>query len=446
MQEIEEKNHTSKIENFEIEGGRKLSGTIRTNASKNGSVGLLCASLLNRDKTTLHGISRIEEVFRMIEVLQSIGVKIKWIAPHSVEVRVPEKFELTKLNRDSALKTRSIVMIAGPLIHYLKSFYLPHAQGCHLGKRTIAAHIYGLEELGVEVKVTNQKYTFSRNKLKPGKIIMYESGDTACENLLMAAALIPRKTTIKFASSNYQVQEICFFLEKLGVKIEGIGTTSLTVHGVNEVNKDIEYYNSEDPIESMMWITAAVVTNSELTITRSPIEFLELELYKLKKMGLRFKVSKTYKAKNEHTLLADLIIKPSKLRALDDKIEARPFPGLNIDNLPFFGLIAACAKGQTLLHDWVYENRAIYLTELNRLGANILLADPHRLFIQGPTEWKSAQVVCPPALRPSVVIMLAMLAGNGTSVLRNVYMINRGYENIAGRFNSIGAKIKTTQD
>ena len=446
MQEIEEKNHTSKIENFEIEGGRKIAGTIRTNASKNGSVGLLCASLLNRDKTTLHGISRIEEVFRMIEVLQSIGVKIKWIAPHSVEVRVPEKFELTKLNRDSALKTRSIVMIAGPLIHYLKSFYLPHAQGCHLGKRTIAAHIYGLEELGVEVKVTNQKYTFSRNKLKPGKIIMYESGDTACENLLMAAALIPRKTTIKFASSNYQVQEICFFLEKLGVKIEGIGTTSLTVHGVNEVNKDIEYYNSEDPIESMMWITAAVVTNSELTITRSPIEFLELELYKLKKMGLRFKVSKTYKAKNEHTLLADLIIKPSKLRALDDKIEARPFPGLNIDNLPFFGLIAACAKGQTLLHDWVYENRAIYLTELNRLGANILLADPHRLFIQGPTEWKSAQVVCPPALRPSVVIMLAMLAGNGTSVLRNVYMINRGYENIAARFNSIGAKIKTTQD
>src|SRR3989344_758116 len=374
MQEIEEKNHTSKIENFEIEGGRKIAGTIRTNASKNGSVGLLCASLLNRDKTTLHGISRIEEVFRIIEVLQSIGVKIKWIAPHSVEVRVPEKFELTKLNRDSALKTRSIVMIAGPLIHYLKSFYLPHAQGCHLGKRTIAAHIYGLEELGVEVKVTNQKYTFSRNKLKPGKIIIYESGDTACENLLMAAALIPRKTTIKFASSNYQVQEICFFLEKLGVKIEGIGTTSLTVHGVNEVNKDIEYYNSEDPIESMMWITAAVVTNSELTITRSPIEFLELELYKLKKMGLRFKVSKTYKAKNEHTLLADLIIKPSKLRALDDKIEARPFPGLNIDNLPFFGLIAACAKGQTLLHDWVYENRAIYLTELIRLGVNILLA------------------------------------------------------------------------
>src|SRR3989338_1302760 len=435
-----------KMENFEIMGGKKLSGVIRTNASKNGSVGLLCASLLNRDKTTLHGISRIEEVFRMIEVLQSIGVKIKWIAPHSVEVRVPEKFELTKLNRDSALKTRSIVMIAGPLIHYLKSFYLPHAQGCHLGKRTIAAHIYGLEELGVEVKVTNQRYTFTHQKLKAWTIVMYESGDTACENLLMAAALIPGKTVIKFASSNYQVQEICFFLEKLGIKIEGIGTTSLTIHGVAEINKEVEYYNSEDPIESMMWITAAIVTKSKLEITRCPIDFLELELYKLKKMGLKFKILRSYKARNKYTDLADILVLPSKLEALEDKIESRPYPGINIDNLPFFGLIAACASGQTLIHDWVYENRAIYLTELNRLGANVLLADPHRVFVNGTTERKSAQVMCPPALRPPVVIMLAMLAGNGKSVLRNVYMINRGYENMAARFNSIGAKVKSTQD
>ena len=382
----------------------------------------------------------------MMEVLESIGVKIKWIAPHSVEIRVPEKFEMNKLNKDSALKTRSIVMTAGPLIHYLKSFYLPHAQGCKLGKRTVSAHIYGLEEMGVDVKVTNQNYFFKYKKLKPARIIMYESGDTACENLLSAAALIPGKTTIKYASSNYQVQEICFFLEKLGVKIEGIGTTSLTVHGVSEINKDIEYYNSEDPIESMMWITAAIVTGSELTVTRSPIDFLELELYKLKKMGLRYKISKPYKARNGYTSLADIRILPSRLRALEDKIEARPYPGINIDNLPFFGLIAACAKGQTLIHDWVYENRAIYLTELNRLGANILLADPHRVYVEGPTEWKSAQIVCPPALRPSVVIMLAMLAGNGTSVLRNVYMINRGYENMVGRFNSIGAKVRSTQN
>lgn len=437
----------SKVENFKIEGGRKLHGTIRTNASKNGSVGLLCASLLNKGKTTLHGISQIEEVFRIIEVMESIGVKVKWIAPHSVEINPPAKFDMSGLNKDSAIKTRSVIMFAGPLIHHLKTFRLPHAQGCKLGKRTVSAHIYGLEELGVKTKVTNQNYQISYKKLRPGEIIMYESGDTACENLLTAAALIPAKTTIKFASPNYMVQEICFFLQKLGVKIEGKGTTTLVIHGIKgEVNKDIEYYNSEDPIESMMWITAAIVTNSELEITRCPIDFLELELYKLKKMGLKYKVLRKYKAQNKYTNLADLIIMPSKLKALEDKIESRPYPGINIDNLPFFGLIAACAEGQTLIHDWVYENRAIYLTELNRLGTNILLADPHRIFVQGPTVFKSAQVMCPPALRPSVVIMLAMLAGGGTSVLRNVYMINRGYENMAHRFNSIGAKIKTTED
>ena len=452
MQAKKENNKSSttrsnKIQNFKIEGGRKLQGSIRTNASKNGSVGLLCASLLNRGKTTLHGISRIEEVFRIIEVMQSIGIKVKWTAQHTVEVLIPKKFDVANLNKVAAIKTRSVIMFAGPLIHYIKKFSLPHAQGCKLGKRTVSAHIYGLEELGVAIKVTNQSYQISYTKLKPGNIVMYESGDTACENLLTAAALIPGKTTIKFASPNYMVQEICYFLQKLGVKIEGKGTTTLVVHGIGKhVNKNIEYYNSEDPIESMMWVTAAIVTHSKLEVTRCPIDFLELELYKLKKMGLRYKILKNYKAQNTYTNLVDILVLPSKLVALEDKIESRPYPGINIDNLPFFGLIAAYASGQTLIHDWVYENRAIYLTELNRLGANVLLADPHRVFINGPTVFKPAQVMCPPALRPSVVIMLAMFAANGKSVLRNVYMINRGYENIVQRFSSIGAKIKSTED
>ncbi|MEJ0002098.1 MAG: UDP-N-acetylglucosamine 1-carboxyvinyltransferase [bacterium] len=367
----------SKIENFKIEGGRKLSGTIRTNASKNGAVGLLCASLLNQGTTTLHGISRIEEVFRIIEVMESIGVKVRWIAPHSITIVPPDRFEMTKINKAAAIKTRSVIMLAGALIHRMKTFRLPHAYGCDLGKRTISAHMYGLEEMGVKTKVTNWNYQMSYAKLKPATIVMYESGDTACENLLIAAALIPGKTVIKFASPNYMVQEICFFLSKLGVKIDGKGTTTLTVHGIaGPIKKNVEYYNSEDPIESMMWITAAIVTNSKLAVTRCPIEFLELELYKLKKMGLKYRVGDIYKANNTYTNLADIEILPSKLTALSDKIESRPYPGINIDNLPFFALIAACAKGQTLIHDWVYENRAIYLTELNRFGGSALLADP----------------------------------------------------------------------
>ena len=428
---------------FQVNGGKKLSGSIKTNFSKNGSVGLLCASLLNKGTTTLHGIARIEEVYRVIEIIESIGVSVKWFDQNSVIITPPKKFSLETINVESAIKTRSIVMLMGPLIHALKSFSLPHAQGCNLGKRTIAAHTYALEELGIKIKTTNTSYDVSTKKLKPAKnIVMYETGETACENVLFAAALIPGKTTISFMSNNYMVQEICFFLETLGVKIDGIGTSTLTIHGVKEINTNTEYSNSEDPIESMMFISAGVMTDSRLTITRSPIDFLSLELEKLRRMGLKYKILKRYHSYNGRTKLADIEIFPSKLKALHDKIHANIYPGINIDNLPFFVPVAIKAKGQTMIHDWYYENRAIYFTELNRLGADITLADPHRVYIQGGTPLKPAQVVCPPALRPSMVILISMLGAPGTSILRNVYMINRGYEEIAERLNSIGADIK----
>ena len=444
---MEKKTQKTKIQpsvstDFLVNGGRKLSGSIKTNFSKNGSVGLLCASLLNKGVTTLHGIARIEEVNRVIEILESIGVKVSWLEKNTIKIVPPKIFKLENINIESAVKTRSIVMLMGPLIHFLPSFSLPHAQGCTLGKRTIAAHTYALEELGVKIKTTSQNYEITAKKLKPAEIVMYESGDTACENILSAAALIPGDTVISFASANYMVQEICFFLETLGVKIDGIGTSTLTVHGVSEINKNVEYWNSEDPIESMMFISACIVTDSKLTITRCPIDFLSLELEKLKRMNLKYKILKRYYSFNGRTKLADIEIFQSKLAALPDKIHSNPYPGINIDNLPFFVPIAIRAKGQTMIHDWVYENRAIYFAELNRLGANITLADPHRVYIQGGTPLKAAQVVCPPALRPSMIILISMLAAPGVSILRNVYMINRGYEEIAERLNSIGADIK----
>ncbi|MDQ5971664.1 MAG: UDP-N-acetylglucosamine 1-carboxyvinyltransferase [Patescibacteria group bacterium] len=427
---------------FQIVGGKKLHGTIATNFSKNGSVGLLCASLLNKGKTTLHGIARIEEVQRVIEILESIGVKITWISQNSLEIIPPKTLNLKNINIESAIRTRSIVMFMGPLIHLFKDFSLPHAQGCKLGKRTVSAHIYALEHLGVKIKTTNTSYEVSNTKLKPAELTMYEAGDTACENVLTASAKIEGTTIIKFASANYMVQEICFFLEKLGVEIDGIGTSTLTVHGVKEINKDIEYTNSEDPIESMMFISAAIATDSQITITRCPIDFLTLELYKLEKMGLKYKVLKKYLSYNDRTKLIDIEIFPSKLRAPMDKIHANPYPGINMDNLPFFVPICIKASGTTLIHDWVYENRAIYFTELNRLGASINLIDPHRVYVTGGTELHASQIVCPPALRPSMVILISMLGAQGTSILRNVYMINRGYEEIAERLNSIGADIK----
>lgn len=430
---------------FEIEGGRKLSGTVATKTSKNAAVGLLCAALLNRGKTLLKHMPKIEEVKRLIEVLESIGVSVRWIGD-DLEIVPPKKFALEKMNIESAIKTRSIIMFIGPLLHHLKQFSLPQVGGCKLGSRTVRPHFYALEKLGVAIKAEHDRYVVSHKGLQGNYIVLYESGDTVTENVLMAAAGIDGITTIKFASANYQVQDLCFFLQKLGVRIDGVGTTTLVVHGMSAIKKDVVYAPSEDPIESMFFIAAAAVTNSSITIKRCPIDFLELELLKLEKMGWKFTLSERYKANNGFTDLVDIKTAPSALTALEEKIEARPYPGLNIDNLPFFAVIATQAEGRTLIHDWVYEKRAIYYTELDKLGANTVLADSHRVFIQGATPLRAAQVVCPPALRPATIILIGMLAAKGTSILRNVYSINRGYEDLATRLNALGAKIKVLRE
>jgi UDP-N-acetylglucosamine 1-carboxyvinyltransferase len=426
---------------FKVIGGKKLSGTIETNTSKNGAMGLLAASLLNKGTTTLRRVPRIEEVNRVLEIFESIGVSYKW-EESTLTIKPPKKFKLNTLDIEAAKKIRSALMMIGSLVHHVDTFKMPHAGGCKMGERTIAAHRYGLEELGVMIDTKADFYNVSKTNLHGGEIVMYEAGDTAVINILLAAAGIEEETCISFASSNYQVQDVCFFLQKLGVKIEGTGTHILKVFGKKDINMNVEFFCAEDPIESMMFISAAIVTNSQLLIKRCPIDFLALELLKLEKMGLKYKKTKRYKSFNECTDLVDITIYPSKLIAPTDKIHALPYPGINTDNLPFFVPIATQAEGQTLIHDWMWENRAIYFTELNRLGANIKLADPHRVFVTGKTPLKATQVVCPPALRPAMIVLIAMLAAPGESILRNVYAIERGYEDIANRLNSIGADIE----
>ena len=425
---------------IQIEGRKKLSGTIETNTSKNGAVGLLCASLLNRGTTTLHRMPRIEEVHRIIEVLESIGVRVEWKG-NSIVITPPKKFTLSKINVEAARRTRSIVMFIGPLIHLLGNFSLPQSGGCKLGSRTVMPHFYALEKYGVDIKTTENSYEIATDFVSPQEIILYESGDTVTENALFAAARNSGTTVIKYASANYMVQEVCAFLKLLGVKIEGVGTTTLTVTGCSEINVPIEYTLSEDPTDSMFFLAAAIVTASTITITRCPIEFLELELLKLEKMGFQYKKSKPYLSHNGVTRLVDITTKPSQLKALHEKIHPSVYPGLNIDNLPFFAVIATQAEGQTLIHDWVYEKRAIYFTELDKLGAETVLADPHRIYITGPTPLKAAELICPPALRPATILLIAMLGAKGHSVLRNIYSINRGYEKLIERLSSLGAEV-----
>lgn len=431
-----------------IVGGRPLTGSISVKSSKNAAVALLCASLLNEGVTTLRGVARIEEVNRIIEVLRSIGVSVTWIGEADLELRPPRTLRLKSLDEAAARRTRSVLLLLGPLLHKSPSFALPYAGGCQLGTRTVEPHKSALRPFGVSVQATEGHYQVARDAaISPQRpVVLTERGDTVTENALMAAARLDHVTTIRNASSNYMVQDLCFYLTELGVQVDGIGSTTLTVHGRSTINVDVDYAPSEDPIEAMSLLTAAIVTQSEVEIRRVPIEFLEVELAILEEMGFRHERSDEYAADNGHTRLVDITTHPSVLHAPLDKVHPMPFPGLNIDNVPFFAVIAAVASGRTLIHDWVYENRAIYLTELNRLGAQVTLLDPHRIWVDGPTHWSAAEVLCPPALRPAVVLLLAMLATKGTSVLRNVYVIDRGYEDLAARLAALGASIEPFRD
>ncbi len=442
-------------QSYLIEGGHELHGEISVNTSKNAAVGLLCASLLNEGKTTLRGLAKIEEVYRIIEVLESIGVKTNWVNDEKdLEIISPDELNLEKMDVKAARRTRSILMFMGPLLHKYAEFELPYAGGCSLGARTITPHLSALEKFGLEVDAESKSGFYQikvkKEALESGeagvflkkKIVLIERGDTVTENALMAAAKYSGETEIVGASSNYMVQDLCFFLEKLGVEIRGVGTTTLKVKGVERIKKDVEYYPSEDPIEAMSLIAAGIVTKSEILIRRAPIEFLEIELEVLRSMGAKIEQGEEYLSRNERTRLVDLRLKKAKLKAPTDKIHPMPFPGLNIDNLPFFSVIAATAEGRTLIHDWVFENRAIYITELSNLNVKVELLDAHRVYVEGPTNFRPAEMMAPPALRPAVVVLLAMLAAGGKSKLRNVYMIKRGYQDFAERLKTLGAKIE----
>jgi len=434
--------------NLRIEGGHELSGKIPLKTSKNAAVALLCASLLNYGTTRFKSFPRIEEVYRIIEVLESIGVQVKWLPGNDLEIRRPEKLDLDKLNATAARKTRSVLMLIGSLMHDYKEFRIPYAGGCKLGTRTVEPHLFALEEFGVSIIATKGNYHVTVNKKAPGELTLYESGNTVTNNVLMAAARTDGTTYVQAASGDYMVQDLCLFLTKLGVEIKGTGTQFLTIKGVKHIKKDVTFAPSEDPIEAMFFISAAVTTNSKITIERVPFRWIALELMKLKKMGLEFKLGKTYKAVNGVVDLADLTIEKhnGELRALPEKLHPNLYPGLNPDNLPYFVPIACVARGRTLIHDWMYENRAIYYTEMTKIGANVELADPHRIYISGPTKFSAADVVCPPALRPASLLLIGMLAANGISMLRNVYTINRGYEDLAERLNSLGANIAVLHD
>jgi len=430
---------------FIVNGGKKLSGELRAGTAKNSAVALLCASLMIKGKTLLKDVPRLQEVERILEILISIGVSAEWKGRNELALDAGGKLCMDKINRASCEATRSSLLLLGALAGREKQYKLFKSGGCKLGRRTVRPHLYALNTFGVQVDSKERYYDVKNQALKSAEIVMYESGDTPTENAIMAAVLAPGRSVIKFASSNYMVQDLCFFLNQAGAKISGVGSTTLIIDGVKSLGEAGEYHIMPDPIEAMSWISLAITTKSKMTVTNCPMDFLELELEKLSVMGQKIKIKNRRLSENKEFNIVDIEFEPSVLTALPDKIYGRPFPGLNIDNLPLFVPILTQAKGRTLVHDWVYENRAIYYTELQRLGAKITLLDPHRVFVEGPTKLSTAEIMCPPAIRPAVAVLICMIAAKGRSVLRNSYTIERGYESLAERLQGVGVKIERVE-
>ncbi len=430
---------------FIIHGGKKLRGELKVNTAKNSAVALLCACLMLKGKSVLKDMPRLQEVDRILEVLVSIGAKAEWKDRHTLALDTGGQLQMDKINRVACEATRSSLLLLGALAGREKNYKLYKSGGCKLGRRTVRPHLYALNKFGVQVDSKEKFYDVKNYPLKLAEIVMYESGDTPTENAIMAAVLAPGKSIIKFASSNYMVQDLCYFLNSAGAKISGIGSTTLVIDGVKALRDVKEYFVMPDPIEAMTCIALAITTKSKMTVTNCPMDFLELELEKLRVMGQGMRNKNQRLSENKKFNIADIEFTPSQLIALPDKIYGRPFPGLNIDNLPLFVPILTQAKGRTLVHDWVYENRAIYYTELQRLGAKITLLDPHRVFVEGPTKFSPAEIMCPPAIRPAVAVLIGMIAAKGRSVLRNAYTIERGYEDLAQRLQKVGVRIERVE-
>lgn len=429
-----------------INGGKKLHGEIMNQSSKNSAEALLCASLLARGPVVFTDVPQIEGVNRILELLASIGVKIERHGS-TISLDASADLDLEKIDQNAVENTRTSLLLLGALAAREKKYKLYKSGGCHLGERTVRPHLYALQKLGISVVSKECYYEVENSRpLRAAHIVLYESGDTTTENAIMAAVLASGTTTIKMASANYQVQDLCYFLNSAGAKIDGIGTTTLIITGVDGLRAPSEYPVMPDPIVAMTFVAAAITTGSKLTIKNCPIEFLELELYKLEIMGQKFALKNERLSKNKKFQIVDIEITPGPLAALPDKIYGRPFPGLNIDNLPLFIPILTQAKGRTLVHDWAYENRAVYSLDLQKMGAKITLLDPHRVWVEGPTELEAAEMSCPPALRPAVNLLICMLAAKGKSILRETQIIDRGYENLYDILNKVGADIKVISD
>lgn len=419
-------------EKFVINGGQALKGEIETRGAKNAAFPILAATLLTEEKCIIDNLPLIKDVFNFLEILKSLGKKIEWLEQRKLKVEGPLQ-PPTDQTEDLIKKLRGSVLVLGPLLTRIKKVNLPQPGGCLIGARPISTHLDVFKQLGVEIKVRADKdreYFELEFKNKPQKeVILNEFSVTATENALLFASNLNKETVISIADCDYEIQDLIKFLTKMGAEIKQVSSHSFLVRGKEKL-RGAEHKLINDPIEAGTFILMAAATKSELTVKGVETKYLKLVLKRLKDFGLPLEILDSQRVK----------VKPWVALQME-KVQALPYPGIATDLLPLFGVLATQTEGTTLIHDPLYEGRLRYLNELNKMGAQIIFADPHRAIVNGPTELRGV-VVDSPDIRGGASLIVGALLAQGETVINNIEQIDRGYEKIEVRLQKVGADVR----
>ena len=430
----------SRVQEFIIEGGVPLKGSISPQGNKNEALPILCASLINPDKIKIHNVPLIEDIKNLIKLLKHIGAQIEHsgnsLEIHSPEILVNElPFELTNPLRGS-------ITLLAPLLARTGKVYLPKPGGDRIGRRRIDTHLIALSALGAEVQVSSQGYLLTCKKLKGTEILLDETSVTGTENAIIAASVAEGSTVIENAASEPHVQGLCRFLVKQGVKIEGIGSNILKIEGLAGYEELLptEFRIGADYLEIGSFISMAALTGGEVKIKN--IETKDLRMIKVvfERLGIHFDYEK-----NKETL--DLVIPAEQsLEIKTDvhgqipKIDDAPWPAFPADLTSIALITATQCRGTILIHEKLFESRLFFTDKLISMGAKIVLCDPHRAVVIGPSQLYGTNLTSPD-IRAGMALVIAALVAEGTSRIQNIVQIDRGYENIDKRLQSLGAKI-----
>lgn len=421
------------MEEFLIEGGVPLSGEVTPSGNKNAALPLLAACLLTAEPVTLHNIPQIRDVFAMRKLIESVGAQVEELDSNTWRITSREIFA-SHLDPDLCRRIRASILLAGPVLARTGGIKLPPPGGDVIGRRRLDTHILALRALGASVTY-NRVFDIEAKQLQGADILLDEASVTATENAVMAAVLAKGETKIRNAASEPHVQELCNFLNFLGAKIDGIGSNTLHIQGVKELHGG-EFTIGPDLLEVVSYIGAAVVTRGSIRIHNAGVQHLEMIQQVFHRLGVHWQVAGK-----------DIIVpKEQSLNIISDldgalpEIKTNVWPAFPTDLTSIAITVATQSFGSVLLHDWMFSGRMYFTDKLVGMGARIILCDPYRVLIQGPTQLYAEKLESPD-IRAGMALLLAALAAEGTSTIRNIGQIERGYERVDEKLKSLGARI-----